>query len=341
MQSSYESDEPDAAGQHHPQHHPQPEPEPEPELKPEPEPEPQHNYPPRVCRICLETVLPTLQPSEFLQRPRVVYLSEDPELGRLLRPCKCKGSSRYVHEGCLQTWRHADPRYGRRNFWQCPTCGSQYRLERLTWARWISSTTTQIFVTIAILFLTVFILGFVADPIIDFYLGPLDDIPLDIDIDFDDESASWLEHIVKGMASLGLLSFIRVAFTMSPWWGARSIAGGRSTNGRDRVRSLNWLFVVMGIVSFLWAVYKGVRSWTKRSLECAGERVMDVPLPDDEEEEPGPMPDVKSDPNSGQEPEPASQPPPSPFHAAMAHEATATSSFVSDRTTLSCRAPFQ
>jgi hypothetical protein len=68
---------------------------------------------------------------------------------------------------------------------------------------------------------------------------------------------------------------------------------------------------------------------------------MDVPLPDDEEEEPGPMPDVKSDPNSGQEPEPASQPPPSPFHAAMAHEATATSSFVSDRTTLSCRAPFQ
>lgn len=252
MQSSYESDEPDAAGQHHPQHHPQPEPEPEPELKPEPEPEPQHNYPPRVCRICLETVLPTLQPSEFLQRPRVVYLSEDPELGRLLRPCKCKGSSRYVHEGCLQTWRHADPRYGRRNFWQCPTCGSQYRLERLTWARWISSTTTQIFVTIAILFLTVFILGFVADPIIDFYLGPLDDIPLDIDIDFDDESASWLEHIVKGMASLGLLSFIRVAFTMSPWWGARSIAGGRSTNGRDRVRSLNWLFVVMGIVSFLW-----------------------------------------------------------------------------------------
>jgi hypothetical protein len=107
-------------------------------------------------------------------------------------------------------------------------------------------------VTIAILFLTVFILGFVADPIIDFYLGPLDDIPLDIDIDFDDESASWLEHIVKGMASLGLLSFIRVAFTMSPWWGARSIAGGRSTNGRDRVRSLNWLFVVMGIVSFLW-----------------------------------------------------------------------------------------
>ena len=87
---------------------------------------------------------------------------------------------------------------------------------------------------------------------VDFYLGPLDEIPLDVDIDLDEESASWLEHLVKGMASLGLLSFIRVAFTMSPWWGARSIAGGRSTSGRDRVRSLNWLFVLMGILSFLW-----------------------------------------------------------------------------------------
>ena len=33
------------------------------------------------------------------------------------------------------------------------------------------------------------------------------------------------------------------------------------------------------------AVYKGVRSWSRRALEKAGERVMDVPLPDDEEED--------------------------------------------------------
>lgn len=33
------------------------------------------------------------------------------------------------------------------------------------------------------------------------------------------------------------------------------------------------------------AVYKGVRSWTRRTLERAGERVMDVPLPDDEDED--------------------------------------------------------
>lgn len=99
------------------------------------------HWPPRQCRICLETVQPTYNvPSQslpgFLQSSNVVY--ED-ESGRLIRPCLCKGSSKYVHEECLQAWRHADPSYGRRNYWQCPTCGFKYRLARLGAGRFIGS----------------------------------------------------------------------------------------------------------------------------------------------------------------------------------------------------------
>ena len=99
------------------------------------------HWPPRQCRICLETVQPTFNvPSQhlpgFLQSSNVVY--ED-ESGRLIRPCLCKGSSRYVHEACLQAWRHADPSHGRRNYWQCPTCGFRYRLSRLGAGRFIGS----------------------------------------------------------------------------------------------------------------------------------------------------------------------------------------------------------
>ncbi|KAF7716351.1 Uncharacterized protein PECH_000134 [Penicillium ucsense] len=249
------------------------------EEQPAPESQ-QRYYPPRTCRICLDMVLPTVQPSDFLHRPRVVYESSDPELGRLLRPCKCKGSSRYVHEGCLQTWRHADPRYGRRNYWQCPTCGFQYRLERLTWARWISSPGTQILLTIGILLFTMFLLGFVADPIIEFFLVELDDLPLDVD-DFDTSRSSWLAHFVKGLASLGLLSFCRAMLLMSPW-NLRMATGGGRSSGRDRMR---WLMIVVGVGTFLWAVYKGVRAWSKRILSKTSERVMDVPLPDDEDED--------------------------------------------------------
>jgi hypothetical protein len=73
----------------------------------------------------------------FQAGPRVVYESE--EGGRLLRPCKCKGTSKYVHEGCLQAWRHADPAYGKRNYYQCPTCGYKYRLQRLGWKNSLTS----------------------------------------------------------------------------------------------------------------------------------------------------------------------------------------------------------
>ncbi|GES64027.1 RING finger domain protein [Aspergillus terreus] len=283
-------------------HNPEPSPEDSehPNHAPNEEPEaPRKHYPPRMCRICLETVLPTVVPPsenlpDFLQaKPRVVYESSDPELGRLLRPCKCKGSSRYVHEGCLQAWRHADPGYGKRNYWHCPTCGFQYRLDRLKWAHWIGSTLAQLALTVVILICTVFLLGFVADPILNYYLDPVGAIYSDI-LEPDpvlpaDETSSWVEHFAKGLASLGVLSFIKAMFALSPWnfFNTRSsvVFGNGRTTGRNRVASISWMVILVGVVTFLWTVFKGVRSWSGRTLQHAGERVMDVPLPDDEDED--------------------------------------------------------
>jgi hypothetical protein len=97
---------------------------------------------PRTCRICLETINPTFHPPSsselggiFGSGPRVSY---DSDGGRLISPCRCKGSSKYVHEKCLQMWRHADSS-GMRNFYKCPTCLFSYRLARLEWGQVISS----------------------------------------------------------------------------------------------------------------------------------------------------------------------------------------------------------
>ena len=101
------------------------------------------HYGPRTCRICLEAVLPVFEPAEdglpgvFAGSPKVTYRSQDG--GRLIRPCLCRGSQKYVHEGCLAAWRLQDPT-SKRNYWQCPTCRYKYRLQRLTWSSWISST---------------------------------------------------------------------------------------------------------------------------------------------------------------------------------------------------------
>ena len=234
---------------------------------------PKTNWAPRTCRICLETVGPTFHsPSESVSgmwqsSPSVTYESSDPEAGRLLRPCKCKGSSKYVHESCLQAWRHADSEYGKRNYWQCPTCRFRYRLERMRWGRWISSTATQIILTVFIFFMALFIMGFVADPIINVYIdpfsvfssAPFSKVGARLEPIFtDDDVTSWTEHFIKGLASLGLLGFVKILFALSPWqwWNIRTsgiMNGSRSGNtGRDRVASISWVVVIVGIATFLW-----------------------------------------------------------------------------------------
>ncbi|TVY73576.1 hypothetical protein LSUE1_G004081 [Lachnellula suecica] len=278
----------------------------------------QRHYKPRQCRICLEEVLPTFEtPTEGISAflnpsPKVTYTSSDPESGRLIRPCKCRGSQAYVHEGCLQHWRHADPRYGQRNFWECPTCQFRYRLERMKWSRIISSTLAQIGLTIFIMFATVFLLGFVADPIINMYFEPAATITSVAtgggigQLDFEDELegyADWVIHFMKGLTSIGVLGFVKVMWAMSPlsYWHMRQggvlFGGGGGqrvgrvrvgVNGRDRAENTFWLIVIVGIVTFLAGVWTWVRRWSRATLEKAGERVADVhgaDAEDDEDEE--------------------------------------------------------
>jgi hypothetical protein len=217
----------------------------------------ERHYNPRTCRICLETVLPTYHPPSdslptFMRSaPSVTY--EDADGGRLLRPCLCKGSQKYVHERCLEAWRLQNPA-AKRNYWQCPTCRYKYRLERMNWAHWISSTAAQIMLTLAIFIVASFTLGYVADPIINLYLDPYDTIahgsqPLLPT----DEPVTWTEHFVKGFASLGLVGFAKFLLTLSPWqmYNMRTSVGGRTT-GRDRMAQISWIAVAVGIFTFTW-----------------------------------------------------------------------------------------
>lgn len=220
---------------------------------------------------------------------------ESEEGGRLLSPCRCKGTQKYVHEDCLSSWRKADPMQ-KRNYWQCPTCHYTYRLQRLTWASWLSSNISQVGLTFFIFLTCVFVLGFVADPIINLYLDPITTIstaggPTGSFI-YEDEPTTWIEHFAKGLASLGLLGFAKFLFTLSPfqWFNMRgtNIVFGRSHaggSGRDRISQISWITIMVGIVTFLWAVWKGVRAWSRKTLENASERVLDVRHDDSDDEQ--------------------------------------------------------
>ncbi|KAG8742645.1 hypothetical protein FRC10_001128 [Ceratobasidium sp. 414] len=53
---------------------------------------------------------------------------EEAELGRLISPCLCRGSIRYVHVSCLKQWRVMSQSSSA--FWSCPQCGFRYALAR-------------------------------------------------------------------------------------------------------------------------------------------------------------------------------------------------------------------
>ncbi|KAH9827648.1 RING-variant domain is a C4HC3 zinc-finger like motif [Teratosphaeria destructans] len=262
------------------------------------DPRRRQHWSPRTCRICLEVVLPTFHMEETslpvpdAMRPalRAAYESPAGDGGRLIRPCKCKGSQKYVHEECLAAWRKQDP-LQERNYFECPTCRYQYKLARLSWGSYISCKTSQIGLTLAIFLSAMFVLGFVADPIINLYVDPISTIttaggPTGT-IFF--EEPTWTEHFLKGMASLGLLGFAKFLLTLSPWqWFNIRNSGvvvGRGGTGRERVQGISWVAVVIGIATVLWALWKGVRAWSRRVLENCGEGVQDVPLSDDDDDD--------------------------------------------------------
>ncbi|KAI5791755.1 RING finger domain-containing protein [Peziza echinospora] len=259
---------------------------------PPPPPPPQE----KTCRICLDTTT----------------LSYDPELGRLLSPCKCRGSVKYVHEECLNRWRELSS--NKKSYYQCTTCGYKYKLRRLRWGKWAGSKTLQFGLTISILLFTVWILGFIADPILYIYLNsyslpspppqlrPGIRAPTSDDEDSDDldplstflpPKGSFAEHMLKGLTSLGLLGFAKVILFFGPqsWWNVRLgggfWGGGRGGRpggtGRDRFGQLGWLVVLFGVGNFFVWVWGRVSRWTRRWLEKAVDEILDI------EEEEGPV----------------------------------------------------
>lgn len=279
--------------------------------EPQPQPRRQRRDKPVECNICRDVVYPTYKEPEILdklrgKKPRKVYENEE---GRLICPCKCKGSIKWIHEACLQEWRYSQA--GTDNQWRCSRCGHRYQFERMDWARRLRSPILAFVLAVLIVITTIFLLGFIGDRILDLWLDPVgtvyealggevDEWDLDVDLGGglgipvrDIEEGSWAFHFLKGTLSLGLVGFVKAFIAMSPfqWWNLRQagvVGGGarRRGGGRDRLEDVNLMLVVIGAVTFFWAVWKGTRRWTQNALDKASERIVNAqPVEDDDDED--------------------------------------------------------
>lgn len=269
-------------------------------------------YKTRTCRICFDEVQPTFEPlsttAQLLgQKSRVRYVSEDPECGRLMRPCKCKGTQKYVHEGCLRAWRMSAG--ADRNLWKCPTCLYEYKLNRLSWGAWVSSTVVRAGLTLLVLVLSVFLLGFIAEPILNFvdpgmFLASFDEFEDLEDWIPQDQPDTWAWHFTRGFFALGIMGVFKSFMVLRPWhgWNIRIGGGARRRRGGG-LEDISWVMVLLGVAMFLRTVWKVVSALSARWLDRFSDTIIDVSGDDEddvdeeeqEEKDAGPQTESRKD----------------------------------------------
>src|SRR2546423_5874816 len=256
-------------------------------------------YPTRHCRLCHEDVIPTVTvsnaslPAPF-RSTIISYTSE--EGGKLIKPCKCRGTQRYIHEGCLAELRAKSPQ--KNAYLQCDLCGFQYNTKRLLVHDILLSRMARMLLTILIVVFLMFMLGFVADPIINLYVDPVETMarqrfwdPVTVDSVGEKADDSWLiQHFMKGLVSVGVMGFFKAVLLANPWqfWNLRhyGLLGGstRTTTGRDRAVNISWIAVVIGVGSALYFFYQQVAKFSQSTLSKFANDVIEVQMDDDDED---------------------------------------------------------
>ena len=113
----------------------------------------------------------------------------------------------------------------------------------------------QVILTMLILIMAVFVLGFVADPIINMYLDPWSYLtPFSSSqpqlLDQEEDKPTWTEHFLKGFTSVGVIGFLKV-FLSSPISWFRTSGGNRGRTARDRYEQISWIIILIGVFTFL------------------------------------------------------------------------------------------
>jgi hypothetical protein len=181
---------------------------------------------------------------------------------------------------------------------KCDLCGFEYNTKRLLVHDVLLSRVARMLLTILIVAVVMFVLGFVADPIINLYVDPVGTLagrhywdPVELDnIGERAEDSWWIQHFMKGLVSVGVMGFFKAVLLANPWqfWNLRhsGLLGGstRTTTGRDRAVNISWIAVVIGVGSALYFFYQQVAKFSQSTLSKFANNVIEVQMDDDDDD---------------------------------------------------------
>ncbi len=111
-----------------------------------------------ICRICYDSDPPDSAPLDIL-----------------IAPCACRGSMKYVHRTCLNSWRLKSHR--RTSFDKCDYCGETYAAKNVWYAGILRMTWARLAVTVILIWLSVLFLGYLGKTCV-FLLKKLGVLPM-------------------------------------------------------------------------------------------------------------------------------------------------------------------
>ncbi|KAF9542529.1 hypothetical protein EC957_001898 [Mortierella hygrophila] len=247
----------------------------------------------RQCRICLGGA------------------DEEDTLGRLISPCLCKGSMKYVHIECLNAWRTRSPKP--ESHYKCDTCKYAFSFRRTSFARYLGHPLTVFVLTIAAFVLLVFAAGFAMKLLLYLMMDEAQEFvyPADLSDEEDLEVMRLREdivifktpeslravfqidktHMVFGSFFVSIIGFLQLF--VSVWMGGGGGifriggfglgGGGRRRGGRGERQGeagvggvLMIVILVFGLFKSVYMTYQFVNRMSRRVLAKAEMMVLEV-----------------------------------------------------------------
>jgi len=177
--------------------------------------------------------------------------------------------------------------------------------------------------TVLIVTLLMFMLGFIADPIINLYVDPVETMatarfwtPVTVDNISEEANESWwIQHFAKGLISMGVVGFVKAVLLANPFqfWNLRHSGllggGARAGNtGRDRAVNISWIAVMIGVGSALYFFYQQVAKFSHSTLSRFANNIIEVQMEDDDDDLRPPSETSQCAPKTSISPESTDQP---------------------------------
>eukprot|EP00451_Oxyrrhis_marina_P005194 CAMPEP_0204276130 /NCGR_PEP_ID=MMETSP0468-20130131/27368_1 /ASSEMBLY_ACC=CAM_ASM_000383 /TAXON_ID=2969 /ORGANISM="Oxyrrhis marina" /LENGTH=418 /DNA_ID=CAMNT_0051252643 /DNA_START=23 /DNA_END=1279 /DNA_ORIENTATION=+ len=196
------------------------------------------------------------------------------EEGRLISPCMCNGSMRYVHLVCLEEWRQASA--NSRSYFECETCKYRYQFSRTKWADMVTQWWVLHLLTLLGIILLIGLAG---------YIGKLFAIcPLQYSDGVDDLDAvpptwawSWflspfnIDHFVSGSVFVGMSACGSLMLQVRPAWFWPSAGSGGKTS-----TLILAVLVIIGLIRAAMYVHEVVKNQSVRVLWAAEIMILEV-----------------------------------------------------------------